>query len=294
VNIEQIRRKFPESIELLLQIERLSNIAATLPFEPFREPLAVLQWREKQSNVLLNLDASYLTCWCQHIAYSMRIRLRMLEPGILAELAQDRLVPTQVLLRAHFEATALAALCVQSLQRSRAEGTWETLRELIPKTLFGTALFPESLKDERLSDMLSLAEQRTVTIAQAIEALDAFAFGKHASGELASIHALLCDASEPNHRGTRGFMAATQLDDSAEYGWRILYSSSEVVEPSLVQRILETLLLSMRHGYCAAELLRRSKFTDEAGGPVWHGVPRDLAAEIWTTLLQRDLDKTPP
>jgi hypothetical protein len=292
MDIGQIRRKFPESNDLLVQIERLSNVAATLPFEPFREPLAVLEWREKKSNVLLNLDASYLTCWCQHIAYSMRIRLRMLEPGILAEIAQDRLLPAQVLLRAHLEASAMAALCVHSLQRSRAEGTWEMLREVIPKTLFGTALFPESLKDERLSDMLSLAEQRTVTIAQAIEALDAFTFGKYASGELAAIHALLCDASEPNHRGTRGFMAGTQVDDSGEYGWRILYSASEVVEPSLVQRILETLLLSMRHGYCAAELLRRSRFADEKAGPVWYGVSRDVAAEIWKTLLQRDMGET--
>jgi hypothetical protein len=276
--------------ELIGQIRSLASTARALPFEPFREPVAILELTENGNNTVLNLDSWYLSCWCQHIAYSMRVRMLTLEDGILQELSRGRFLAAQVLLRAHVEAAAMAALCIQSLQKAKTEPEWDTLRLLIPKTLFGTSLFQKAKKDERLLDLLALAEQRTITICSAIDALDSFAFAEKASGQLTWLYALLCEASHPNHRGTKGFVTSEPLDDAGEFGWIISYGDAETPSPLLTQRLLESLLLSMRQGYAASELLRVTTFEDVGGRVEWRGAPIEDTARIWGTILQRSPD----
>jgi hypothetical protein len=258
-----------------------------LPFVPFREPVAILELAEKGNNSIVNIDSWYLVSWCQHMAYSMRVRMLSLEDGILGEIAHGRFLGAQVLLRAHLESAGMAALCVQSLEKAKADPDWDTLRALIPKTLFGTSLFKEAKRDDRLLEFLTLAEQRTITICSAIEALDTFTFDEEASGQLNCLYALLCEASHPNHRGTRGFATSEQLDDKGEYGWVVSYGPVEADSPLLVKRLLEALLLSMRQGYAASEILRMTVFKDVKGRAVWHGAPIEDAERIWRTLFQR-------
>jgi hypothetical protein len=151
-------------------IAKLDVIAAALPFEVFREPVAQTEPNDTGNNRIVNLDAEYLTGWSRHIAYSMRVRLRALEPGIVEELAARRALAAQVLLRSHLEAAAMAALCLETLMGADRD----KLSRLVPQTLFGTALFNKAKRDERVAEMLTYSEQPTIIISQAMAALHRF------------------------------------------------------------------------------------------------------------------------
>jgi hypothetical protein len=132
--IAKLRARIP-SCEFVDRIAELDAVAGGLPFEVFREPVAINEIDDSGNNRLVNLGAEYLTGWCHHMAYSMRVRLRALEPGIVAELADGRALAAQVLLRSHLEASAMAALCLETVKG----GDQKALAKLVPQTLFGTA-----------------------------------------------------------------------------------------------------------------------------------------------------------
>ncbi len=76
-------------------IDRIAEVDAAvgrLPYEVFREPVSLMEVGDNGHHQVLNLDSHYLTSWSRHIAYSMRVRLRTLEPGIVEELALLRLI----------------------------------------------------------------------------------------------------------------------------------------------------------------------------------------------------------
>lgn len=134
--VAALRRRVPDTA-IVDQVAELDRIAATLPFEEFREPVAITQLGDPGNIRIVNLDSQYLTGWSHHMAYSMRVRLRSLEPGILEGLAAGRALAPQVLLRSHLEASAMAALSLETLM---TRDIYE-LSRLVPQTLFGTALF---------------------------------------------------------------------------------------------------------------------------------------------------------
>src|SRR5262249_55883817 len=148
------RARIPDC-EFVEWIAKLDVVAAALPFEVFREPVALLEWNDTGNNRIENLDAEYLTGWSRHMAYSMRVRLRAFEPGIVEELGAGRALAAQVLLRSHLEAAAMAALCLETLMDSDRD----KLSRLVPQTLFGTALFNKAKRDERVAKMLTYSEQ---------------------------------------------------------------------------------------------------------------------------------------
>jgi hypothetical protein len=261
----------------------LDAVAGGLPFEVFREPVAITELNDSGNNRLVNLDAQYLKGWTRHMAYSMRVRLRALEPGIVFELSNGRALAAQVLLRSHLEAAAMAALCLQTLMKRE----FEALSKLVPQTLFGTALFNKAKRDERVADMLTYSEQRTITISQAMVALHQFAYPDGKADNTSIAYSLLCEASHPNHRGTKTFVHIEDVDASGEYGWYVTYSETETVPAKLTQKLVEGLLFSMSTGYGATELLRNMKISNSENGVVVHGVEPKIGERIWFDILNR-------
>ena len=279
--IDKLRARIPDC-EFVERIAKLDVVAAALPFEVFREPVALTELNDTGNNRIVNLDAEYLTSWSRHMAYSMRVRLLALEPGIVEELAAGRALAAQVLLRSHLEAAAVAALCLETLKGA----DHDALSRLVPQTLFGTALFNKAKRDERVAEMLTYSEQRTITISQAMAALHRFAYPDGGPDNTSIAYGLLCEASHPNHRGTKLFVRAEDVDPTGEYGWYVTYSDTESVPEELTKKLVEMFLFSMSSGYGATELLRNMQLSNSGDGVVVHGVPEEAGRKIWFDILQ--------
>ena len=287
--LDRLRVSVPTSVNVINSVALLETVVRGLPLTPFREPVAIVEIGDKGNNELANLDAAYLSAWCNHIAYSMRVRMRTLEPGILEDLTDGKYLSAQVLLRAHLEASAVASLCLEHVRMTASDGDLARLNTLIPRTLFGTALYNKAKRNDFVKSMLTYSEQRTILISDAIKALDDFAYGPAADQEVLSIaYGLLCEAAHPNHRGTKSYVTVEQLDPNAEYGWEVRYSETEAVSSVLAERLLELLLVSMRHGYAASEMLRRMRLSESSGTLVFETIDMKHARAIWIDLLQRD------
>lgn len=272
--------RFPGSEPELRMIDRLDSAVETLPRDRFYEPVSILDKDAKGQAKLVNVDGPMLNAWAKHMAYSMRSRLRSLEPGVLRELADGSSLVASTLLRAHLEASAMAALSIETLNASRATGELEQLRTLIPQTLFGTAFFAKATKDERIQNLLTFGEQRTITISKAIEALESFAYGPRSTGSMSFLYALLCESTHPNNRGTKPFV---QVQDVEPEGWLITYTASEFIEAATADGLLRGLVRSMKLGYAATEMLRVAEFSD--GPTPYAGLAPAEVQRIWAAFL---------
>jgi hypothetical protein len=163
----------------------------------------------------------------------------------------------------------------------------------VPQTLFGTALFGKSKRDERVARMLTYAEQRTITISLALSALHKFMRPGGGPDDAGLVYSLLCEASHPNHRGTGMFVKTTKIDPASEFGWWIEYSSDESVPTELTNKLVETLILSMSAGYAATELLCNMQISNSDSGPKFDGVPEESGRTIWFDILQQAVMKKP-
>ena len=70
-------------------------------------------------------------------------------------------------------------------------------------------------------------------------------------------------------------------------GWEIEYHTDTSANPQLITRGLETLLVSMRAGYSASELLLSWEFKQHDGHLVWQPPDAGQGGKIWEDLLQR-------
>lgn len=281
-SIDRLRNRIP-NCDFVNAIEELDSLASKLPFDTFHEPVAITEISDSGNNRIINLDARYLTSWCHHMAYSMRVRMRSIEPSIIRDLANGQALAAQILLRSHLEASAMAALCLENLMNADLDA----LSRLVPQTLFGTALFNKAKKDERIAEMLTYSEQRTITISKAIAALHRFAYSDNAVDNTSFGYGLLCEASHPNHRGTKSFAHVENVDPDGEYGWMITYSTEELAPEVFIERLVELLLFSMSTGYSTTELLRNMRLSDGDDGLNVHGVPEEVGEKIYFDILNR-------
>jgi hypothetical protein len=121
-------------------IESLRANADALPIDTFREPVTLVvderQERVGHKKRLLAVGAADVRAWCRHMAYSVRVRLRAIESGVVHELSQGRLLPAAILLRSHLEAAALGVYCLDTVSDAARAGSTEELTEVMHKTLF--------------------------------------------------------------------------------------------------------------------------------------------------------------
>ena len=279
--MKSLERDHPESHVALAWIRQLDETVRHIALEPFFEPVSATV-RAKGKQQLLAVGANELNAWLQHIGQGTYCRLRALEGPLFRSLSAGHPLAGMTLLRAHLEAAALSAYCLEQLRDSLRSRNMELIAELIPKTLFGTSM-QKHLEQPAIADLLPLFEGDTIRICRAIEALDRFYYQEGAEGQLLIAYSLLCEFAHPNHRGVMHMMSAADRPD----GWEITYGVEEHPEATVVSKALEILLVTMRAGYAASQLLRCWRFEEQAGDLIPFGPRRVDADRIWRDLLQR-------
>lgn len=293
--LAKLVRRHPKLQETAAFILALYEEVRRVPHDPFFEaPSAIILKKDgKELRELVGVRAQDLTSWTRHISASMLCRMRAVEEPIIENLVAGRTLATMVLLRGHFEAAAMAAYCLERLTEAARQNQPNALNDLIPKTLFGTALKKHSDKD-LIADLptkshvslkaLTDIKADTIRICNAIKSLDRFYYQEAAEGKLEIVYSLLCEFAHPNHRGVLDFMHAVDRDD----GWLISYTKEEPLNPDMQVHALETLLVSMRGGYSAGEMLRCWRFSQQDSGMIdWHWPSLSDGARIYGHFLQR-------
>ena len=285
-SLDRLACRHPEIKETAAFVAALHDTIAQVQLDPFFEPVSVISIKKegkKESHELIEVRAQDLNCWTRHISSATICRMRALEEPIIESLLAGKTLATMVLLRGHFEAAAMAAYCLDLLADAARRDQPEALNCLIPMTLFGTGLKKHRDKDS-IADLVTMCEGDAIRICHAVDSLDKFYFQEASVGKLAVVYSLLCDYTHPNHRGALDFMQSAERAD----GWLISYSREEPPNPRMQVHALETLLVSMRGGYAAAEMLRCWRFSLKERGTIechWPSV--DDGARIWESLLQR-------
>lgn len=283
--VTELVRSDPSLRETGVRIVALRDQIQPVQLDPFFEPVSAIVVK-KEGHELLEVRAQDLAAWTQHMSASTHCRMSALEEPIVENLAAGRTLAALVLLRSHFEAAAMAAYCLDQLTDAARRNQPSVLSTLIPKMLFGTSLKKHRDK-ESVADLLTLCEGDTVRICRAVESLDKFYYQELAEGKLAVVYSLLCEFAHPNHRGVLDFMQSVKGDG----GWLISYTKEEPPNPKMQLHALETLLVSMRGGYAAAELLRSWRFSELQGGEVeWHRPSPTDGERVWVHFLQREAE----
>lgn len=283
--LEELARGHPELKETAALVAALYDEIGHVQLDPFFEPTSTIFIKKdgKELHELIEARAQDLTSWTRHMSSSTLCRMRALEEPISEGIVAGKTLATMVLLRSHFEAAAMAAYCLDRLTDAARQDQPNALNDLIPRTLFGTGLKKHSDKD-CIADLLTVCEGDTIRICRAVDSLDRFYFEEASQGKLAVVYSLLCDYAHPNHRGVLDFIHSAERQD----GWLISYTKEEPPNVRMQVHALETLLVSMRGGYAAAEMLRCWRFSPKGGGLIeWHWPSVDDGARVWERFLQR-------
>ena len=209
--------------------------------------------------------------------------MHCLEAPVISSVVEPNILATMVLLRGHLETAALATYCLQQLTESARNNDPKKLRKIILNTLFGTAM-KKHRKREAVSALLTMTEGDTVRICHAVDAMDNYYYQEAAEGKLAVVYSLLCEFAHPNHRGALDFMQAAERPD----GWLVTYQRDAPENVEMQKHALETLLVSMRSGYSAAEMLRCWGFSGADEGTInWEYPTMRDVNRIRVDLLQR-------
>lgn len=297
-SLTELVRRHPKLQETAAFLLALYEEVGHAPLDPFFEPTSAIFLRKegKEIRELVEVQAQDLTSWTRHISSSTICKMRALEEPIIENLVAGRTLSTMVLLRSHFEAAAMAAYCLERLTDAARQNQPKSLNDLIPKTLFGTALKKHSdkniiagLRPKSHSSVKGLTDIKadTIRICHAVKSLDKFYYQEATEGKLEIVYSLLCEFAHPNHRGVLDFMHSVVRP----HGWIISYSKEEPPNPAMQVHAVETLLVSMRGGYAACELLRSWRFTQKDNGMIdWHRPSMDDGARVWEHFLQHPLD----
>ena len=212
----------------------------------------------------VEIDADVLVAWVGHMSHSSRIRMEILEEAVLRSLANSEVIAPAMLARAHIEAAAWAAYAYEELLKVAETASWERLRHLLPRMLYGTAIARDAKRlppEERNPFWLEPAN-----VMNAIDALDRFF--RTTTGQavmpLRPLYAWLSDYAHPTLRGVRHLVDATFENPE---GWAITYSQDERATTANADLILRSLLASMRFGH-GASLLMRLGTIEENGAEV--------------------------
>lgn len=283
-DVKLIARRWPQLSDRLEAIWHLASAATDLPMPPFFEPISVVQQHGKDQGLAF-VGADDVRAWTRHIAFRTRVRIHSIEGAIVRDLTRGETLPAAILLRSHIEAAALAAHCINILSDCARRNDLDSLTNLIYKTTFGTALGKYVGRDEEtaVSELLSWVETRTIQITKAIGSLDAYIRPDGPPGELEVLYAILCEFSHPNQRGTMDFFVNKPIEGR---GWIIQYMLDATRKGPAVEMVVATLLMSMRVGYSASELLRAWDFEDGRPGIRWIWPTEDTGQRIWDTFLR--------
>ncbi len=279
--IASLIRDHPDLAETAELILRLRIEGERLPLTPFVEPVSAVVIK-KGKHELFAVRPADLVSWTRHIAAMTLCRMHCLETPVISNVVEPNILATMVLLRSHFETAALATYCLRELTKAAKNNDSTMLSENIRRTLFGTALKKHRGR-ESVSALLAMTEGDTIRICHAVDAMDKYYYQEAAEGELAIVYSLLCEYAHPNHRSALDFMRSAERPD----GWIVTYERDAAKNGEIQTAALETLLVSMRSGYSAAEMLRCWGFSGRDDGAInWQPPSMSDCERIRVDLLQ--------
>ena len=283
--LDRILQRLPEAAEVTAKISQVRREAFGRPYEDFFEPKSVFALSGKSLR-LIALSLPVVEAWAKHIAYSTRVRMLSFEPAILAAIVDDHLTPAMGLLRSYSETSGLACLALLTLRAA----DHDRLRDVMQRTLHGSALARGWKDFKDLSNLLPLSESQPPLAKDLMDALDSFvAAGEKGNGRYRAVYGLLCEFAHPNSRGMLGFARSTEV---APIGWRVRYSPTEEVGKDGQLMVLSLLLEMMRLGYSASELLRLGTVHEIGGGfSITRPEPRAVERVLRRLMLLDDTSK---
>jgi hypothetical protein len=270
------------------EVQRITDYVQSIPFESFYEPVSGLEIAGKVRR-LLNLTPDIVNAWVRHVFYSSRVRMLNLERGALAELNDRRLLTAMILIRSHMESAGMASLCHQEIRRWAETNDGSIIKELIPKTFFGTSMVRTQKKAKDLEGALSPSEHDHIPSGQLISALDYFISLGEPNGYAHFQYGLLCDYTHPNMRAVKDHIEIKEFDTEVTgvEGWFHLYKiTPEWTEASYIMA-LHVLMISMKAGHAVCEMLRRTRFSAEGDKGRINFPSNDDIRDIWETFFEQ-------
>jgi hypothetical protein len=165
-------------------------------------------------------------------------------------------------------------------------GSWDDLRTVIPKTLFGTSM--TTVEDSIFEGFPELTAQLPVKVGQFLDALEMLAGTQETNGQsyFGNLYGLLCDMSHASQRGNRGYCRV--LETTSE-GWTIRYEWEEEVSSEAVEGVLKSAMRCIQAGYATSAMLLTWHFAESASGLEWRSLSQADAEWIWGNLLDPKL-----
>lgn len=275
--------KHPECARQVANLGRMEDAIASLCFPSFFEPVSVLDdFGPGVSPKLLGPIAPALNAWARHMAYGTTARIRSLTEPLVHNLLDGKLTIASVLQRTILENAGRAAYANERLRDCSRRGSWDDMRSLIPKTLFGTCM--TALEDSVFEDFSDLTAQRPTKVGQFLEALETLAGTENASGQsfFGGLYSLLCDLAHASQRANQGYCRI--LETTGE-GWTIRYGWEEEVTGEAIEGALKSTMRCIQAGYAASAMLLRWEFAETADGLEWRSLSETEADWIWRNLL---------
>lgn len=250
--VTRLDEMFPELKKTTTALRSLVRTTRGFDYPEFEEPKTLLVF-ESGEDAEVTLDVDLIAAWVGHMSHSSRVRMELLEDGVLRSLANSEVITSATLARAHIEAAAWAAFAYEELLKVGETASWSRLTRLLPKMLYGTAVAREAKRlppDERDPFWVEVT-----SVMNAVDALDRFFAVTTGLTEapLRVLYAVLSDYAHPAIRGVRHLFDTVTAGDA---GWTIAYTWSERAKPAEADLILKSLLTSMRFGHGAALLMR--------------------------------------
>jgi hypothetical protein len=287
-----LARRGGDWARLIANLQRIEEAVGSITFEPFFEPVSPLEPIEGAKNQRLmfqrlrSISAGHLTAWTRHIAYGTIARLGSLTKPCLSLLAEDAIVIAGLVERCMLEHAARAAHALEELRKGSEQKSWEPMREVIPKALFGTCLTdPQGTMFEHLEEVTA---QRPAKPSKLIDSLEAFAgfSGTDPQTFFPGLYAFLCDLTHPSQRANSGFCRT--LEDTGD-GWFLKYESDEERKDDATMGAMRGAMRCLQAGYGASALLLSWDFDDDSPGFVATAPEQARVEWIWEHILDPHL-----
>ncbi|MGA8597942.1 MAG: hypothetical protein WB676_24770 [Bryobacteraceae bacterium] len=265
---------------------RIENAVASLGFPAFFEPRAALESIEDGHQKLRGPMASTINAWRRHVAFGTITRIRALSVPVVQHLLEQRLTVAAILQRTILENAGRAAFAVDHLTRCSSANSWNDLRVIIPKSLFGTCM--TSMEDTLFEDFWDPTAQRPTQVAKFLDALEKLAGTSDMGGQsfFPGLYAFLCDLAHASQRANQSYC---QVLDTGDDGWTLQYEWRERAETGAIQGALKSMKRCIQAGYGASVMLLAWDFADGPDGLAWHGLSEKEGEWIWENLLDPHL-----
>ncbi len=244
---------YPTSARQIGNLAQIESAISSLCFPSFFEPVSALD------NIgtggpqrLLGPMAPAINAWRRHVAFGTIARIRALTEPTVRLLVDGNLTVASILQRTILENAGRAAFAVDRLTECSKKDSWDELRTLIPKSLFGTCM--TALEDTVFEDFWEVTAQRPAKVCQFLDALEKLAGTADAGGQsfFSGLYAFLCDLAHASQRANQSYCQALETRPD---GWTVQYGWREDANGDAIEGALKSTMRCIQAGYGASAML---------------------------------------